>query len=116
MKRFLLFLIISALCAVAVSLALRVTKKTSNAAVTALLPRETIALAHLPDFTQTRGEWYRSDLYPLYAEPAVQGLLRTPWARLRRQNSFSQTTQESEQLDPKDAFVALTSLANDRPK
>jgi len=116
MKRFLLFLIISALCAVAVSLALRVTKKTSNAAVTALLPRETIALAHLPDFRQTRSEWYRSDLYQLYAEPAVQEFLRNPLARLRGQNSFSQTTQEIEQLDPKDAFVALTSTQNDSSK
>ena len=115
-KRFLLFLIIGVLCVVAVSLALRITKKSSNAAVAALFPRETIAFAYFPDFAQTRNDWYRSDIYQLYAEPAVQEFLRQPLARLRGRDSFSQTTREIEQLDPKDAFVALTSIQNDSPK
>src|SRR3981189_3576962 len=100
MKRFLLFLIIGVLCVVGISLALRVTKKTSNAAVTALLPRETIAFAHLPDFTRTRSEWYRSDVYQLYAEPTVQEFLRNPLVKLQQRDSFSQTTRDIEQLDP----------------
>ena len=116
MKRFLLFLIIGVLGAVAFSVAVRVTRKTANAAVAAFLPRETIAFAHFPDFSGTRNDWYRSDIYQLYAEPAVQEFLRQPLARLRERDSFSQTTREIEQLDPKDAFVALTSMQNDSPK
>ena len=116
MKRFLLFLIIGVLCAVAISFALRFGQRTSNAAVAALLPRDTIAFAHVPDFNRTRDQWHHSDIYQLYAEPTVQEFLRQPLARLRERDSFSQTTQEIEQLDPKDAFVALTSMVNDKPK
>jgi hypothetical protein len=115
-KRFLLFLIIGVLGVVAISLALRLTRKTTNATIAVLLPQETIAFAHFPDFAQTRADWYRSDIYQLYAEPTVQEFLRNPLARLRARDSFSQTTREIEQLDPKDVFVALTSIQNDSPK
>ena len=84
--------------------------------MTALLPRETIALAHLPNFSGTRAEWHQSDIYQLYREPALQDFLRKPLAKLPNKNAFSGTSQDLEQLDPKDAFIALTSMANDHPR
>lgn len=116
MKRLVLFLIIAVLCAVAISFALRFGQRTSNATVAALLPRDTIALAHVPDFNRTRDDWHRSDIYQLYAEPAVQEFLRKPLSQSLKKNALSQTVQQIEQLDPRDGFIALTSMANDIPK
>ena len=105
-----------ALAAMAILYALRITERTSNAAVAALLPRETIVFAHVPDLNRTRDQWHECDIYQLYREPAVQDLLRKPLARVPKKNSVSQMVQEFGQLDPKDIFVALTSMANDTPK
>jgi hypothetical protein len=88
----------------------------ASSSVAALLPRETIFLAHMPDFTRTRDEWYRSDIYQLYREPAVQDFLRKPLGNLPKTDAASQTLREIEQLDPKNAFVALTSIDNNNPR
>ena len=91
-------------------------RTTSTAAVAALVPRETILLVHVPDFNRTRDRWHHSDLYQLYREPAVQDFLRKPLTRLPKRDSASQTLQEIEQLDPKDAFFALTSSDKSNPR
>src|SRR5213596_990856 len=88
----------------------------SSAPVSALLPRETIFLAHMPDFNRTRDEWYRSDIYQLYHEPAVQDFLSKPLGNLPKTDAASQTLGEIEQLDPKQAFLALTSMDNNNPR
>ncbi|MDQ2824607.1 MAG: hypothetical protein M3R29_04085 [Verrucomicrobiota bacterium] len=116
MRRILILLIIGVLGAFAVLYAVRVSKKTSNSAVAALLPRETIALAHLPNFSRTRAEWHQSDIYHLYREPALQDFLGKPLAKFPKKNSLAETSRDLEKLDPKDSFIALTSMANDRPK
>src|SRR6266511_5793920 len=94
-------------------------QRLSSAPVSALLPRETIFLAHLPDFNRTFDEWYHCDIYQLYREPAVQDFLRPALAglsNLPKTNAASQTLQEIEQLDPKHAFFALTTLDNNNPR
>jgi hypothetical protein len=92
-------------------------QRISSAPVSALLPRETIFLAHMPDFIRTRDEWYRSDIYQLYHEPAVQDFLRKPLGNLPTPKTFgAQTLREIEQLDPKQAFLALTSMDNNNPR
>jgi hypothetical protein len=94
-------------------------QRLSSAPVSALLPRETIFLAHLPDFNRTLDEWYHCDIYQLYREPAVQDFLRPALAglsNLPKTNAASQTLQEIEQLDPKHAFFALTALDNNNPR
>src|SRR6266566_8796258 len=89
----------------------------SSAPVSALLPRDTIFLAHMPDFNRSRDEGYRSDIYQMYREPAVQDFLRKPLGNVPTPNAFgAQTLREIEQLDPKHAFVALTSMDNNNPK
>src|ERR1700730_634858 len=116
MRRIFILLIASALAVVAIWYGLRISENASNAAVSALLPRETIFVAHVPDFNQTRDEWHHSDIYQLCQEPAVQDFLRQPLTKLPKRDSTAQTLQEIEQLDPKDAFVALISIDNNNPR
>ncbi|HWX16070.1 MAG TPA: hypothetical protein VNY07_05730, partial [Chthoniobacterales bacterium] len=116
MKRIFLLLIAGALAALAIWYGVRISEKTSHAVVSALLPRETIFVAHVPDFTQTRDQWHHSDIYQIYREPTVQDFLRKPLARLPKTAATAQTLQEIEQLDPKDAFVALISIDNNNPR
>jgi hypothetical protein len=95
----------------------QLSQRISSAPVSALLPRETIFLAFMPDFNRTRDEWHHSDIYQLYREPAVQDFLRKPLANLPTPKAFgAQTLQEIEQLDPKHAFLALTSIDNNNPR
>lgn len=88
----------------------------SNAPVAALLPRDTIFMVQIPDFKRARDEWQRSDIYQLYREPAVQDFLHKPLSNAPKTDSVSQTISEIEQLAPKNAFVALTSIDNNNPK
>ncbi len=116
MYRLLLVLVTVIVVALGVGYGLRSSHKTSNAAVAALLPRGTVALVHVPDFESTRDEWHRSDIYQLYTEPSVQDFLRKPLSLVPSANSVSQTAHDVQQLDPKDAFCAVTSVENDQPK
>src|SRR6266478_3835267 len=116
MKRVLLLVIIGAIAAFGGWYVWNLSQKTSSAYVTMLLPRETIFLAHMPDFNQTRDQWHHSDIYLLYQEPAVQDFLRKPLANFPKGDAASRTLREIEQLHPKNAFVALTSIDNNSPK
>src|SRR5207245_8447842 len=115
MKRLLLMVLIAALAAVGILYGLRRADRTPHAAVTAFLPRGTIALAHFPDFKRTRDEWHQSDLYKLYQEPAVQDFLNRPLSKIPQQDTASETASDFERLDLKDAFVAVTSVENNNP-
>src|SRR5437762_5481400 len=112
----LMFLLIALAAAFAGWYYWNLSQQISSAPVSALLPRETIFLAHMPDFNRTRDEWYRSDIYQLYYEPAVQDFLRKPLGNLPKTDAASQTLREIEQLDPKHAFFALTSMDNNNPR
>ena len=68
----------------------------------------------MPDFSRTRDEWRRSDIYQLYREPAVQDFLRKPLDKMPTPKALV-TLQEIEQLDPKNAFFALTSISDSAP-
>jgi len=119
MRRILLLIIALAVAAFAGWYYWKVSLQISSAPVSALLPRETIFLAHLPDFNRTRDDWHHCDIYQLYREPAVQDFLRPALAglsNLPKTNAASQTLQEIEQLDPKHAFLALTSIENNNPR
>jgi hypothetical protein len=115
MRRILLIIIALAVAAYAGWYLWNLSQQVSAAPVSRLLPRETIFLAHMPDFTRTRDEWQRSDIYQLYGEPAVQDFLRKPLASLPKTNA-GQTLREIEQLDPKNVFLALTSLEDNNPR
>ncbi|HXM75001.1 MAG TPA: hypothetical protein VN904_06985, partial [Chthoniobacterales bacterium] len=116
MRRLVLLVIVAALAAVGILYGLRHAAGTTPTAVTGLLPRGTIFLAHVPDFKRARDQWHESDIYQLYREPAVQDFLQRPLARAPQRDTASQTLGEIEQLDPKDAFLAVTSIENNNPR
>ncbi len=116
MKRILLVLIALAVAAFAGWYYWNLSQKISSAPVAALLPRETIFIAQMPDFNRAYDEWQRCDIYQLYREPAVQDFLRKPLSNVPKNDAVSQTLREIEQLAPKNAFIALTSMENNNPK
>jgi len=109
MKRFQLLVIVAAITAGLIWLSFYRSRHTSSAAVTALLPKDTLALIHLPDFNRSRAEWHQTDLYQLWAEPAVQDFLQRPRAKIPAPG-LEPTLQECESLQMKDAFVAVVTI------
>lgn len=117
MKRLILLIIIAlAVAAFAGWYYWKVSQRMSSAPVSALLPRETILLAHMPDFNRMRDEWHDCDIYKLYREPAVQDFLTKPLGNVPKADAASQTLRDIEQLDPKHAFIALISVQSNNPK
>jgi hypothetical protein len=116
MKRILFLLIALAVAALAGWYYWQFSQQLSSVSVPALLPRETIFVAQVPDFNRARDEWQRCDIYQLYREPAVQDFLRKPLGNAAKTDAVAHLLGEIEQLAPKDAFVALTSIENNNPK
>jgi hypothetical protein len=114
MRRILLLIIAVAIAAYAGWYYWNFSQRVSSAPVAGILPRETIFLAHMPDFNRTRDEWRQSDIYQLYREPAVQDFLRKPLDNVTTSKALG-TLQEIEQLDPKNVFFALTSISDSAP-
>jgi hypothetical protein len=86
------------------------THHTSSLGVASLLPKETLALVHLPDFNRSRDEWHRTDLYQLWKEPAVQEFVAKPRSNVPAQGQIGQTVDEITTLEMKDAFFAVISI------
>lgn len=110
MKRFQLLVLVAAITAGAIWLGFYRSRHTSSAAVTALLPKDTLALVHLPDFNRSRAELHQTDLYQLWAEPAVQDFLQRPRSKIPAPGGLGPTLQECESLEMKDAFVAVLNI------
>ena len=85
-------------------------RHTSSAAVTAILPKDTLAFLHVPDVRRSRGELHRTDLYQIFAEPAVQDFLQKPRTQIPSNAALGPILQECESLQMKDAFVALLTI------
>src|SRR2546423_5974447 len=110
MRKFQLLILASAIAAGAIWWGFYRTHHTSSLAVASLLPKETLALVHLPDFNRSRDEWHRTDLYQLWKEPAVQDFLSKPRSNVPVQGRIGQTVDEISTLDMKDAFFAVISI------
>ena len=117
MKRFFVLSFIAAATALGIWYGLRGTGlgHTSSATVTALLPKGTLALLYLPDFKRSRAQWHETDLYKLWSEPAVQDFLRKPLTRSPESEKARRKMHEMDALEMRDAFLAVTAFANDRP-
>src|SRR4051812_4521407 len=100
----------------AIVYAVRMAERRSSSSVAALLPRNTVALVHVPDFNGVINDWHRSDIYQIYQEPAVQEFLKKPLGKSPKTGTVAGKIQEFQELDARDAFIALTSAANDKPK
>src|SRR5881398_3172289 len=116
MRRILLLIIALAIAAFGGWYYWNLSQRISSAPVSVLLPRDTIFLAHMPDFNRSLDEWHHCDIYQLYREPTVQDFLRKPLGNLPKTDAASQALQEIGQLDPKHAFLALTSMDSNNPK
>src|SRR3954470_13707355 len=114
MSRLVLFLLTVVVVVLAVGYAVR-SRRAPTVAVASLLPNGTVALAHVPDFEKSHDEWHHSDIYQLYLEPSVQDFLRKPLSHVPHSGATAQHSKELQELDPKDAFIALTSTENDQP-
>ena len=91
MRKFQLLILASAVAAGAIWWGFYRTHHTSSLAVASLLPKETLALVHVPDFNRSRDEWHRTDLYQLWKEPAVQEFLAKPRSKVPTEGRISQT-------------------------
>jgi hypothetical protein len=110
MKRFQLLVIVSMITAGAIWVGLYRSRHTSSAAVTALLPKDTLAFVQMPDFNRSRAELHQTDLYQIWTEPAVQDFLQKPRAKIPANEGLGTILQECESLQMKDAFVAALAI------
>ena len=107
MKRFLLLVLAAAMAAIVISYTLHSSRRTSSAAVIAILPRETVALAVIPDFNAARTQWQRTDFYAMWQEPALQDFLRKPRRKLASGLSVPAALDDLERLHATDVFLAV---------
>ena len=112
MKRFQLLVMLAAFAAAVIWYSFYRSRHTSSASVAVLLPKETLAFVHLPDFAQARADLHRTDLYQIWEEPAVQDFLQKPRGKIPTNGAVGQTVKDLETLDMKDAFVALITVEN----
>ena len=110
MKRFQLLVIMSMITAGAIWMGLYRSRHASSAAVTTLLPKDTLALLHMPDFHRSRAQLHQTDLYQIWEEPAVQDFLQKPRSKIPTNESLGTILQECESLQIKDAFVATLAI------
>ncbi len=110
MRKLQLLVLAAAVAAGAIWWAFYRTHHTSSRAVAALLPKETLALAHVPDFNRSRSEWHRTDLYQLWQEPTLRDFLAKPRSKLPTEGRIGRTVDEISTLEMKDAFFAVISI------
>ena len=79
-------------------------------AATDYLPKETLLLLSVPDPNQTATDWKTTDLYKIWMEPQVQAFLAKPLSSLPADPRFNDALARLTKLDPKNLFIALTSL------
>jgi hypothetical protein len=118
MRKLLVLILVAAVAGLGIWYALRKAPglQASNATVTALLPKETLAFFYVPDVKRTREHWHETDLYKLWREPAMQDFMQKPLARIPRAGGAHQKLQDMTALEMKDAFLAVTSFENQEPK
>ena len=96
MKRFQLLVMLAAITAAVIWYGFYRSRHTSSASVAVLLPKETLAFVHLPDFKQARADLHRTDLYQIWQEPAVQDFLQKPRGKIPTNGAVGQTVKELE--------------------
>lgn len=114
MKRLALLVVLAGVAGGGIYYGLQRVQSTPHTTVTALLPGKTVGFGHMPDFIRTRDDWHKSDIYKLYREPAVQEFFK-PLKSAQQPDKTSETLNDLEKLEPKDAFLAVTSVENNNP-
>ena len=112
MKRLQLLILVAAIAAGAIWWSFYRSRHTSSVAVTSLLPKETLAFAHLPDFNRSRTELRQTDLYQIWAEPTVQEFLQKPRSKIPANLGLDSILQDCESIQMKDLFLAVVAIEN----
>src|ERR1700755_164181 len=110
MRKFQLLILAAAVAAGGIWWAFYRTHHTSSLGVASLLPKNTLALVHLPDFNRSRADWHRTDLYQLWQEPAVQDFLAKPRSKAPANGRIGQTADEISSLEMQGAVCALIAI------
>ena len=117
MKRFFVLLFLGAVGALGIWYGFRGNStKASSSTVTALLPKETLAFLHVPDFNRSYGHWQQTSIHKLWREPAMQDFLQKPLTRLPAAGAVRGKLQDFQALEMKDGFLAITAWENNQPK
>ena len=106
MRRFLLLLVILAIGGAGAWYALRGGGPDASTRVTALLPADTLAFVHVPDFPRALTEWRQTDIYKLWREPGVQEFVQKPLANMPNTGT-SERLEQLEALGARSGFVAV---------
>jgi hypothetical protein len=110
MKRFVLLLIAAAIAGFAIAYALRGLRPADGGNVFRLLPKETLAVAVVPNIPVTRAQWQSTDAYKLWHEPAVQEFVQRPLATNVPHAETTRTVGELRTLGATDVFVAVNAI------
>lgn len=110
MRRLQLLIVLALFSAVLIWVAFYRSRHTSSTAVAALLPKDTLAFIHLPDFNRSRTEFHQTDIYRLWAEPSLQEFLQRPRGKIPKDEELRSVLQQAETLQIKDAFIALLNI------
>lgn len=93
---------------------IRPEKQVSRA--TELLPADTLLLAHLPDCQRTVRRWDLTALSQIWREPEMVSFMEKPRAKMAANLQWLGQVEKYQQIQPKEAFVAVTSVDGPTPK
>lgn len=81
-----------------------------------LVPADTVVLLQTPDVMQTRERWKKTALYQIAHEPEIQAFLARPKAKLPKNSNVANRVDRVLRVNPKEAFLAVTSISDRIPK
>src|SRR5438067_3101656 len=104
------------LLAIAAALYFTRSARPHAARIAALLPADTVLFFHLPDARRTSERWQKTALAQIAHEPEVQAFFERPKSSVPQQPELHQRWEQIKRIDPGEAFFAVTSLQNQKPK
>lgn len=81
-----------------------------------LAPGNTVALVELTDVPRTRNRWKETALFKIAHEPALLAFLEKPKSKIPRNPEMEAQWEHARKIDPKEAFIAFTSITDRAPK
>lgn len=81
-----------------------------------LAPGDTVALLDLTDVPRTKVRWKETALFKIAHEPEVQAFLEKPKTKIPRNPEIQEKWERAQKIEPKEAFVAFTSVMDKTPK
>lgn len=95
---------------------LKIRPEKQESRATELLPAETLLLVHLPDCQRTVRRWDLTALSQILREPEMVSFMEKPRAKLAANLQWLGQVEKYQQIQPREAFVAVTSVDGPAPK